>query len=246
MARYSFSTFPVKSLSFEANAIIMPLIVFQSISLDEFRTLCANAEIIRGKKRLHVIRHKTGLISKIWYRKKRFSSDWIYPYYIRFYRNSKKLLSRGIVAPKVRGVIKVKKTFIRIVRYEEIPGMTVRDILLRNKGPVNIPELTQFLVRLHDKGIFFTSLHMGNIIKLESGDFGLIDVSNTHFSYFPLSLRNRARNLCNLLSYEEDVDVIQRGVNTSIIEEYLKRLDGPPGIKSRLTELVKKKLLARQ
>jgi|GEM_PF-5635128 len=88
--------------------------ILQNISLDEFKALYANAEIIRGKKRPRVIRHDHSLISKIWRKKKRFSSDWIYPYYLRFYRNSKKLLSRGIVAPKVRDVIKVKKTSIRI------------------------------------------------------------------------------------------------------------------------------------
>lgn len=220
--------------------------ILQDISLDEFKALCANAEIIRGKKRPRVIRHDTSLISKIWHGKKRLSSDWIYPYYLRFYRNSKKLLSRGIVAPKVKGVIKVKKTSIRIVTYEEIRGMTVRDILDNNKGYVTIPELTQFISKLHDKGILFTSLHMDNIIKLESGDFGLIDVSNTHFFYFPLGLRNRARNLCNLLSYAKDIDLMQRGLNTNIVDEYIKHLDRQSKVKIRFTELVKKKLLARQ
>jgi tRNA A-37 threonylcarbamoyl transferase component Bud32 len=217
----------------------------QAISLGEFEALCANAEILRGKKRPRVIRHDTNLISKIWYKKKKLSSDWIYPYYLRFYRNSKKLLSHGIVAPKVRAVIKVKKTYIRMVTYEEIHGLTVRDILQHNKGDLSIPKLAQFIGRLHDKGIFFTSLHMGNIIKLESGDFGLIDVSNTHFYYFPLGLRTRARNLCNLASYTEDIDLIQRDMNTNIIEEYLKHMDRPSKFKSRFSELVKEKLSAR-
>jgi len=220
--------------------------ILHNISLDEFEALCANAEILSGGKRPRIIRHDTNLVSKIWYKKKKLSSDWIYPYYMRFYRNSKKLLSHGIVAPKVRGIIKVNRTWIRMVTYEEIQGLTVRDILQHKKGNVSITKLAHFISRLHDKGIFFASLHMGNIIKLESGDFGLIDVSNTHFFYFPLGLRNRARNLCNLLSYAKDIDLMQMGLNTNIVDEYLKHLDRPSKVKIRFKELVKKKLLARQ
>jgi hypothetical protein len=217
-----------------------------TISFSEFESLCANSEILRWKNNLpRLMRHNDNQISKIWKRRSKPSSDWIYPYYLRFVRNARKLLVRGINAPNVRSIMKVEKNKLHIVTYDGMSGASVRDILKRNKGMISLKDLGFFIATLHKKGIFFTSLHLGNIIRLDSGDFGIIDVANTHFFVFPLTIHSRARNLSHFLSYTDDVDLLRQKTNGDIVNEYLNYLNVSCKAKERLSKLIQKKCKAR-
>lgn len=217
-----------------------------TISFSEFESLCSNAEILRWKNSFpRLMRHNDNLISKIWAKQKKPSSDWIYPYYLRFVRNARKLHSRGIIAPNVQSITKVKKTGIQIVTYEELPGASVREIIKHDTDMVPLRELGLFIAILHKKGIFFTSLHLGNIIRLDSGDFGIIDIANTHFFLMPLGIYSRARNLSHLLSYKDDMALLCQKTNGDIVEVYLNHLSISSQEKERLFKLIQKKLKTR-
>jgi len=57
---------------------------------------------------------------------------------------------------------------------------------------------------LHQRGVYFRSVHLGNILRLPDGELGLIDLSDLHISARPLSARKRRRNLRHILRYPAD------------------------------------------
>ncbi|MNJ72965.1 3-deoxy-D-manno-octulosonic-acid kinase [compost metagenome] len=61
-----------------------------------------------------------------------------------------------------------------------------------------------FLGQLHELGVYFRSLHLGNVLILPDGRFGLIDLSDMQISGRPLARWKRERNLQHMLRYAED------------------------------------------
>jgi tRNA A-37 threonylcarbamoyl transferase component Bud32 len=62
----------------------------------------------------------------------------------------------------------------------------------------------RFMAQLHERGVYFRSLHLGNVLVLENGELGLIDVADLYI--YPSSLRHalRQRNLRHVQRYNED------------------------------------------
>ncbi|MOA52408.1 hypothetical protein D3C78_1757000 [compost metagenome] len=54
---------------------------------------------------------------------------------------------------------------------------------------------------LHQSGIYFRSLHLGNIVVTPEGKLGLIDVADMRFLRSPLSARLVKRNLQHFARY---------------------------------------------
>ena len=65
-------------------------------------------------------------------------------------------------------------------------------------------ELADFINRLHASGVLFRSLHLGNIVRTPSGDYGLIDVADMAIFMRPLFAWQRTRNFAHLTRYTED------------------------------------------
>jgi len=61
-----------------------------------------------------------------------------------------------------------------------------------------------FMAKLHEQGVYFRSLHLANVLVLENGEFGLIDLADLRV--YPSSLRKslRQRNLRHMQRYAED------------------------------------------
>jgi tRNA A-37 threonylcarbamoyl transferase component Bud32 len=62
----------------------------------------------------------------------------------------------------------------------------------------------KFMAQLHQKGIYFRSLHLGNVLVLEDGEFGLIDLADLRIYPSSLSPSLRRRNLRHMQRYAED------------------------------------------
>ena len=62
----------------------------------------------------------------------------------------------------------------------------------------------KFLAQLHDKKVYFRSLHLGNVLLMDDGEFALIDIADMRI--YPSPLRNalRQRNLRHMQRYPED------------------------------------------
>jgi hypothetical protein len=85
-----------------------------------------------------------------------------------------------------------------------------------------VSALARYLAQLHDKGVYFRSIHFGNIIVDEAGAFALIDVADTRFKGRSLGNGERARNFRHLLRYPEDRQALARFGNERFVHEYLQ------------------------
>jgi len=146
------------------------------------------------------------LIVKLWYRKPQPTSDLLVPYSVRFRRNSLKLRSRGIVAPEVIGWGSICGGTMQFVSYPALPGEPLRHIA----PEIDLASVARYVLRLHDDGIDFRSLHLGNILS-NGSDYSLIDVTDCSFSRRPLSLKHRKRRLARFCSHKADSAYLENG-----------------------------------
>ena len=217
-----------------------------TMSYQEFEEFCEKSEILQWKDGLpSIIKHDSNLISKVWQKRIRPSSDWIYPYYRRFCRNARKLLSRGVSAPHVKHAFRVSGRKIHIVTYEELPGISLKKVLTNHRDMLDIAGLARFFAHLHSNGIYFRSLHLGNVLRLDSGGFGLIDVADVHFLIFPLSMNLRTRNLSRLLYYKKH-RILLEDCFKAIVDEYCAHLNMDAESGRRFYGKIQDHLAARQ
>ncbi|SHM31253.1 polymerase [Phytopseudomonas punonensis] len=146
---------------------------------------------------------------KLYRRKRLLSSDlWDLPAQ-RFADNARDLLRIGITAPNILDVLMISERRLSAVRYKPLPGETLRNVL-RQADVAERAELVMrfgaFLGELHQLGVYFRSLHLGNVLVLPDGSFGLIDLSDMKLESGPLAPWKRRRNLQHILRYPEDID----------------------------------------
>lgn len=175
------------------------------LSDDQYRSLRADAEVIEadghGEK---VLRLADGTFLKLFRRKRLISSALLYPYAKRFADNIEALKHRGIACPSVIGVYRVATIHRDLVHYRPLLGRTLRQI----NDPTERSELRArfgaFVAELHNKGVYFRSLHLGNVVLGENGLLGLIDIADLNAGTSTLSKRKRMRNFRHILRYPED------------------------------------------
>jgi len=179
-----------------------------SLSRDEYLALREGAEVVEadrfGDK---VLRLADGSYFKMFRRKRLISSALFYPYARRFADNARALAERGIPCPDVVRVCRIQSIERDAVNYRPLEGRTLRQIVA--SGDV-APELRfrfgAFVARLHGLGIYFRSLHLGNVILTPRGDFGLIDIADMTVRRRALGRRLLDRNLRHMCRYGEDRD----------------------------------------
>lgn len=156
-----------------------------------------------------VARLQGGDFLKLYRRKRLLSSDlWNLPAQ-RFADNAQGLLRLGITAPNVLDVLMISQCRLSAVRYQPLPGDTLRDQLRQQDAAARtelVAKFGTFLGELHQQGVYFRSLHLGNALLLPDGTFGLIDLSDMKLEGGPLASWKRRRNLQHILRYAEDID----------------------------------------
>ncbi|SFM70307.1 Lipopolysaccharide kinase (Kdo/WaaP) family protein [Halopseudomonas yangmingensis] len=155
---------------------------------------------------LKVLALADGSIVKLFRIKRLLTSQRLYPQAKRFARNAEKLQALGISCPSVIATWKLKTPPRNLVHYHPLPGETLRDLRKRNPEQWHalLPALGAFIAKLHDRGVYFRSLHLGNIVMTPEGTLGLIDIADMRFNRRRLSHNKRSRNLQHLLRYTED------------------------------------------
>ena len=191
-----------------------------------------------------VLFHENGVVTKIWKKRPRiFSSARFYPYDSRFVSHAELLQNKGIVTPKILFHGRLLNPSLRFVQYERLPGESVREVLSSNTKDINWMDLASFFCTLHDKGIFFRSIHFGNIIQLGGKAFGLIDFTDVTFYGHSLNLKQRARNLSFPLRYVEDVESMQGSSDPNLIACYLQLSSYPREDEKKFKRLINHDLL---
>ena len=179
------------------------------IEHQEFLEMKAGAEVLEadahGEK---VLRLSDGTMLKLFRRKRLISSAAWYPYAQRFVQNAVSLRERGIPVPEVIAAMRVPSVKRDAVHYRPLEGETLRSMIrdgldsetesrLKNK-------FTEFVIHLHALGIYFRSLHLGNVILTPAGELGLIDFSDLRVYGRPLPGFMRRRNIQRMLGMDNE------------------------------------------
>ncbi len=172
------------------------------------RKLTEGAQIIEedglGPK---VLQLQDGSFLKLFRRRAWYTSGAFNPYSQRFVRNSQQLALEGIATPEVVELLDYADGS-QGVRYRPLPGRTMRQALQACSSPQErqdlVNRLGQFIGRLHQQGVYFRSLHLGNVLLLDNGQFGLIDLADMRLLPSPLPASLRQRNLRHMQRYAED------------------------------------------
>lgn len=183
---------------------------------DAFMTLRANARVIEADRygeKVLLLPDDTYL--KLFRRKRLLSSAGLYPYAQRFADNLRALQHRGIPCPELVTLYRIQAMARDVVHYRPLVGTTLRH---RLRAPLSLDEANQlrhmlgaFVARLHHLGVYFRSLHLGNVVLTPDGQLGLIDVSDMSTQQRPLGRIKRARNMKHLLRYENEAAWIHAG-----------------------------------
>ncbi len=196
----------------------------KTITPDEFKLLCASGrpdDVKFGYPSM--IYHPDDTITKVWSSPvKLLSSARLKPYARRFVENAEMLRLLGIPTPEILDYFKIEKTDIHIVRYKILPGVSIRNLLQNEPNRLDIPSLAGFILNLHERGIFFRTIHLGNIIQLPEQSYGLIDFSDISHSGSPLRVERRAVNLAVPLKYADDMALMRKAGLPDLKDAYLE------------------------
>lgn len=181
--------------------------ISKALTPQAFEHLCRGAQILEQDARgLKVLRLPNGDILKIFRVKHLISSARIYSYARQFCRNAERLQVLGIPTVGIQELFHFTDSTNSAVLYRPLAGDTVRQLAYgRQLDDASLKRLGAFIGSLHDQGVYFRSLHMGNIVRAEDGEFGLIDIAD--MSIYPWSLRcgRRLRNLYHVCRLQEDI-----------------------------------------
>ncbi|QLF94165.1 protein kinase family protein [Pseudomonas sp. ABC1] len=179
-----------------------------SITDQQFSALRQNAEVIEadhnGEK---VLKLADDSYLKLFRRKRFFSSAALFSYEKRFALNARELEKRGIPCPHIIDIYAIKSIERTAVHYWPLPGQTLRQYLASPETDAQrlCRQLGAFIASLHKQGVYFRSLHLGNVILTETGELGLIDISDMICTATPLRRNKRVRNFQHLFRYQQDI-----------------------------------------
>ncbi|AZF14045.1 Oligosaccharide repeat unit polymerase Wzy [Pseudomonas sp. R3-18-08] len=177
------------------------------IKSQEFDQLCSNAHVIEadglGPK---VLRLEDGSFLKLFRPRRWYTSGSFNPYSERFASNSEQLRTLGIPAPHILGLYSLPDAS-SAVAYTPLPGLTLRQALQSLDSSLReslVERFGRFMAQLHERGVYFRSLHLGNVLLMDDGEFGLIDVADLRIYPSPLRYALRQRNLRHMQRYPQD------------------------------------------
>jgi tRNA A-37 threonylcarbamoyl transferase component Bud32 len=198
----------------------------EMISRREFVEICRNINTLTIKlghaDRPKVLEKDGRTIVKIFYPKKKWvTSDKLKPRAMRFYDNVQRLHQQGYAVPNITKTQYCSSLKTYLIHYDKISGEDVRTFASRGNLHI-IHRVAQLMADLHQKGIFFRSIHLENLLHQEDGRLALIDISDVRFKHRPLSLHLRYRNIKHLLQATHDKEIWAAFSVDRFLESYCK------------------------
>lgn len=177
------------------------------LSAEVLSSLISGGEVLEQDERGYkVIRLQTGDILKIFRVRRKISGARIYSHARRFMRNAERLQKLGVSTMVCKQLYHFNNSTDTAVLYAPLAGYTVKKLL---DGHLLNQEMAMalgvFIARLHQLGVHFRSLHMGNIVVMPDGQYGLIDISDMSIYPWPLFCNTRVRNFRHLCRYPDDI-----------------------------------------
>ncbi|MDH1259034.1 MULTISPECIES: lipopolysaccharide kinase InaA family protein [Pseudomonas] len=199
----------------------------QSIDHSTYEALRKGAQVLEadgsGDK---VLRLADGRMLKLFRRKRLLSSALFFPYAQRFANNTKALQQRDILCPNVIAVYRIPSIQRDGVYYAPLAGETVRQLQGTPEETETLrSQLGAFIAQLHEKGVYFRSLHFGNVVQTPQNQLGLIDIADLRCQRRALSDSKRLRNFAHLLRYKQDRQWLLGGdAGSTFLEGYRQAL----------------------
>ncbi|RMO77837.1 toluene tolerance protein [Pseudomonas syringae group genomosp. 3] len=195
----------------------------QALDHAHYLDLVQGAEVLEadgtGDK---VLRLRDGSMLKLFRRKRLVSSAAWYPYAQRFADNCVTLAQRAIPCPRVLTVCRIAEIERDAVHYDPLAGYTLRQLLGSALSDDSLrTQLGRFIADLHEKGIYFRSAHLGNVILTPEGNLGLIDIADMKTYRRALRKSLRLRNFKHMLRYQEDRQWLLDNGNPAFLEGYM-------------------------
>ncbi len=194
------------------------------ISHKEYLILRQDADIYSkdpwGDKVLYL---RNGSFIKLFRIKHLISSARLYPYSLRFVKNAKKLFTLNIPTIEIIELFNIPSIKRTAVQYKKLEGDTLPSYLSHRKFTDTMAqEFGTFISSLHNKGVYFRSIHLENVIVLPNKNFGLIDVSDMKIHSRSLSPRKRNANFRHLTRYDSHRDLLKQKL-IPFLQAYLEQ-----------------------
>jgi len=211
----------------------------QELSLMAYKDLIHQAtplsiEIVDGKISHKVLQLPDGSIVKLFRLKRLLTTGRIVPPANRFLRNVHRLEAHGIPTVAMIASYKIPAIGRTAVHYRFMSGVTLREYCETGGIDFHLAKrLGRFFALLHQKGIYFRSIHFGNMVLSTDHRIGLIDVLDMRFKRKPLNRHLRKRNLRHLFRYDTDIGFLAP-VRDYFIESYCTSARLHPSSEGRL------------
>jgi len=192
----------------------------EKISQQQYQALIKGALLLEEDAfGVKVLDTGKGEMIKLFRRKRLLSTALFFPYAYRFVANAKKLAQLDIPTVRINKLLWCPSIKRHLVIYQKLEGELLRTVLSQS---VDQPEglyekFGRFIAHLHQKGVYFRSAHLKNILVLPNGEFGLIDISDMQIKHRPLKHSLRLRNFSHILRYQEDKALIRSQLDAFIL-----------------------------
>ncbi|MVW74638.1 lipopolysaccharide kinase InaA family protein [Pseudomonas xionganensis] len=195
----------------------------QALSKAHYEELRQNACVLEddshGDK---VLRLQDGSFLKLFRRKRWLTSAALWPYAARFASNAQKLQQLGLPCPQIINTYRICAIARDAVHYQPLAGRTLRQLEEEELNPQLFGELGRFIAQLHQQGIYFRSLHLGNIVLTPDHRLGLIDIADLQKSARALGRHKRLRNFRHLSRDRKDHQLLTSPQAEACFVEYLR------------------------
>ncbi len=188
-----------------------------------FDQLLGHAKIMaQDSKGLKVLHLEDGRYLKL-FRYRNVLSIKRYMDALRFAAHAEILKRRGIPTVSVLNRVWIPHLRRSGIFYEPLDGCTLRQIVAVGKMNSDLViQLGAFFAELHQKGIYYRSLHMGNVILCPNKKLGLIDILDMQTYPWPLRAALRLRNFRHLFRYSQDTKALSDAGIEHFIQGYMK------------------------
>ncbi len=202
---------------------VVQKLVFSQVDKETFDAIINQGKVLeKDRWGVKVIETTDNKIVKFFRLKRVYSSALFFPYAWRFKRNANHLKRLGIKTMEVEKIEYCLSQQRHILTYKKLEGQSVKDKLSETEEKNDlINHLIKFISELHAKGVYFRSLHFGNIIIDSKGDLSLIDISDLKVYTGALSVNHRVRNWKHLLKYDFEKKLINEYGCESFFDRYL-------------------------
>jgi tRNA A-37 threonylcarbamoyl transferase component Bud32 len=215
------------------------------LSAAEWAALRAGAAVLeRDAAGETALRTADGRVLKLFRVDRLLSSGVLRPPARRFALAAAGLAARHVPSVEVLDVCRVDAIRRHLVSYRWLAGRPLRSALEEDDGVALVGRLADFLAVLHERGVFFRSLHFGNVLVRDDGRLALVDVSDLRFTAGALPEALRLRNVRHLGRYRADVAALRAFGHERFVDRYLAGTSRPADARVRMRAALLARLAA--